>query len=85
MFPFGLEFNLFNVAFTFMFYLQSGGKVDEFNEIRHFTSTEEEIIELDELRFAFPYDLQPGKYYVDVTIDVMPDVGKTRQIFKIQR
>ncbi len=72
-------------AFTFMFYLQSGGKVDEFNEIRHFTSTEEEIIELDELRFAFPYDLQPGKYYVDVTIDVMPDVGKTRQIFKIQR
>jgi len=72
-------------VFMFMFYLQSGGKVDEFQETRHFSSTEEELIELDELRFAFEYDLQPGKYYVDVTIDVKPDVGKTRQIFKVQR
>jgi GWxTD domain-containing protein len=72
-------------VFTFMLYLQSGGKVDEFEETRHFSSTEKEIIQLDDLRFAFEYDLQPGKYYVDVTIDVKPDIGKTRQIFKIQR
>ena len=41
--------------------------------------------ELENLRFAFDYELQPGKYYVDVTIDVKPDVGKTRKIFKISR
>lgn len=72
-------------VFTFMVYLQSGGKVDEFQEMKEFAVSEDEVIELENLRFAFAYDLQPGKYYVDVTVDVKPDVGKTRQIFKINR
>jgi GWxTD domain-containing protein len=72
-------------VFTVMIYLQKGGKVDEFQEMKAFSVSEDELIELENLRFAFPYDLQPGKYYVDVTVDVKPDVGKTRQIFKIRR
>ncbi len=72
-------------VFTFMLYLQSGGKVDEFQESRRLRITEEELIELDELRFSVEYDLQPGKYYVDVTLDIKPDVGKTRKIFKIRQ
>jgi GWxTD domain-containing protein len=72
-------------VFTFMLYLQSGGKVDEFQETRRFSITEEELVELDELRFSIDYDLQRGKYYVDVTVDIKPDVGKTRKIFKIRQ
>jgi len=72
-------------VFTFMLYLQSGGKVDEFQETRHLAITEEELVELDELRFSIEYDLQRGKYYVDVTVDIKPDVGKTRKIFKIRQ
>lgn len=72
-------------VFTFMLYLQNGGKVDEFQETRHLTITEEELVKLDELRFSMEYDLQRGRYYVDVTVDIKPDVGKTRKIFKIRQ
>jgi GWxTD domain-containing protein len=72
-------------VFTFMLYLQGGGKFDEFQESRHLSITEEELIELDELRFSVEYELKPGRYYVDVTVDIKPDVGKTRKIFKIRQ
>jgi GWxTD domain-containing protein len=72
-------------VFSFTVYLQKGGKVDDFQEMREFSSTEREVIELENLRFTFDHDLQPGRYYVDVTIDAKPDAGKTRKIFKISR
>lgn len=72
-------------VFTFMIYLQKGGKVDEFQEMKEFAVREDEVIKLENLSFSFEYDLMPGKYYVDVTVDVKPDVGKTRQIFRINR
>jgi len=72
-------------VFTFMLYRQKGGKLDEFTETREFKSTEAELLQLDALRFRFDYDLKPGRYYVDVTVDVEPDVGKTRKIFNIKR
>lgn len=71
--------------FTFMLYRKSGGKVDEFRDTRTLSTTEKEVVRMDDLRFTFDYTLEPGSYYVDVTIDVKPDVGKTRKIFQIKR
>ncbi len=71
--------------FTFTVYRKKGGILDEFREIRQFSASEEEIVRLDELRFTFDYDLAAGSYYVDVTVDVEPDVGKTRKIFPVER
>ncbi len=72
-------------SFTFMLYRKAGGKMDEFRETRTLSTTEKEVVRMDDLRFAFEYALTPGSYYVDVTIDVKPDVGKTRKIFQIKR
>ncbi len=71
--------------FTFMLYRKAGGKMDEFRDTRTLSTTEKEVVKMDNLRFAFDYSLEPGSYYVDVTIDVKPDVGKTRKIFQIKR
>jgi GWxTD domain-containing protein len=71
--------------FIFTIYRKSGGIFDEFRAAREFSVSEEEIVKLDELRFTFDYDLAAGSYYVDVTVDVEPDVGKTRKIFPVTR
>ncbi len=71
--------------FTFMLYRKEGGKVDEFQDTRKLSTTEKEVVRMENLRFTFDYVLEPGSYYVDVTIDVTPDVGKTRKIFQIKR
>ncbi len=72
-------------VFSFTIYRKQGGLFDEFQETRPFSASEDEVVKLEELRFTFDYDLESGSYYVDLTVDVEPDVGKTRKIFPFKR
>jgi GWxTD domain-containing protein len=70
--------------FRFYFYEKKGLEKIEYNETRPFEIEEKKLVKMDEITFTFPYDLQPGKYYVDVVIVGRPDIGKTRKIFEIK-
>lgn len=70
--------------FKIFVYEQKGTRKDRFQETRTFAKPEEEVVELKIIEFFFPYDLLPGKYYVDVVIIGKLDIGKTRKIFKIK-
>jgi GWxTD domain-containing protein len=54
------------------------------NHTEHFETTEEDILNQDDVVFTIPEELDPGKYFVDVVITVKPDVGKVRKIFNIR-
>ena len=69
--------------FKIFIYEQKGRWRDRFQETRTFAKSEEEVVELEIIDFFFPYDLQSGKYHVDVVIIGELDIGKTRKIFKI--
>jgi len=70
--------------FEFFIYEKKDLKSYKFREVRHFEMPEEEVLQMEEIDFAFPYDLKPGKYYFDVVIIGRPDIGKTRKIFEIK-
>lgn len=71
-------------SFEFYLYQQNGTKIDQFQEQRQLRITEEELVELDELRFAFPYELEKNSYYVDIIVTVLPDGKKIRKIFEFK-
>ena len=70
--------------FKFFIYKKKGLRIDRFTKIKSFERPEDEILELEEVIFAFPYDLKPGKYYFDVVIDINPDITRARKIFEIK-
>lgn len=70
--------------FEFFIYKKNGLKKDVFTRDRSFEKSEEEAIELKEIKFAFSYDLEPGKYLFDVIILIEPNIGKVRKIFKVE-
>jgi GWxTD domain-containing protein len=73
--------------FDFQFFVyadQKGAEKKTFNETRQIDSTETELLDMEEIHFAFTFDLKPGKYFFDVLIIGKPDIGRTRKIFKIK-
>jgi len=70
--------------FEFFIYKKKGLKMDRFTQIKSFERSEDEILELEEIIFTFPYDLEPGKYYFDVAMDVKPSLARARKIFGIK-
>ncbi len=70
--------------FEIFIYKQNDNKKDKLDEPRTFARSEEEIVKLKKVEFSFPYDLQSGKYYIDVIITGKLDNGKTRKIFEIK-
>jgi len=80
------EEDLLKSDFEFEFYIyeEKGLKRDKFKEIKSFEMPEDEVLRMKEIEFTFPYDLNPGKYLVDVVIIGKPDSGKARKIFKIK-
>jgi GWxTD domain-containing protein len=65
-------------------YDEEMGNKERMEHTEHFETTEEDILTREEVIFAIPKDLEPGKYLVDVIITVMPDIGKVRKIFDIK-
>ncbi len=80
------EENLLNLDldFSFVIYEENTAMKEEIQHSEHFEKTEEEILNIEEVTFAIPKELKPGKYYVDVILTVKPDVGKVRKIFNIK-
>jgi GWxTD domain-containing protein len=72
-----LEFELF-------IYRDETGIKEKMQHTEHFETTEENILDRDEVVFSIPKELEPGKYFIDVIITVKPDVGKVRKIFNIK-
>ncbi len=73
-----------NFEFEFFIYQKKGLRKYKFQDVRSFEKPEDEMIQLKEIDFSFPYDVKPGNYYFDVIIFVKPDGGKVRKIFEIK-
>lgn len=80
------EEGLLKADFTFEFfvYVKGGGAKKTFTETRSFSMPEDKVVRLKQAEFTFSYDLNPGKYYVDVIIIGRPDMTKARKIFEIK-
>ncbi len=70
--------------FEFHVYSKDGTKSDRFEREESFSEPEDAVLEMKNLVFHFPYDLKPGKYYVDVIILEKGSRGKARKIFNIK-
>jgi GWxTD domain-containing protein len=70
--------------FKIFVYDRKGLKKDILTPTRSFAEPEEEVLQLEDLVFNFPYDLKPGKYYFDVLVIGKERIGKARKIFKIK-
>jgi GWxTD domain-containing protein len=70
--------------FEFFIYEKKGTDNTRFKRQKTFETTEEEMLEQEEIVFTFPYDLKPGEYYFDVLVMVRPKIGKIRKIFEIK-
>lgn len=70
--------------FEFFIYERKGTEKKRFERQKTYETTEEEVLELDEIILTFPYDLGPGDYYFDVVAIIKPKIGKVRKIFKIK-
>lgn len=73
-----------NLTFEFFVYAKDGQKKDRVQEAKAFEMTEEELLQLEDVEFRFPYVLSAGKYYLDVIIRTDPDGGRLRKIFDIK-
>jgi GWxTD domain-containing protein len=83
---FRAEDGLLKAYFEFKFFINEKGglKKDEFTQIRSFAKPEDEVLQLEQIIFNFPYDLKPGKYYFDVLVIGKEGIGKARKIFEIK-
>jgi GWxTD domain-containing protein len=72
-----------NMTFEFFVYSKNRQKKDRFQQVKAFEMAEEELLQLEDVTFRFPYVLDSGKYYLDVIIRTDPDVGRMRKIFDI--
>ena len=70
--------------FEFFIYARKETEPTSFKRQKTYETTEEKVLELNEIILTFPYDLKPGEYYFDVVAIVKPKIGKVRKIFKIK-
>jgi hypothetical protein len=73
-----------DLEFEFYIYDEETGHKEKMEHAERFETTEENILNREEVVFTIPKSLNPGKYFVDVIITVMPEVGKVRKIFNIK-
>jgi len=81
------ENGLLKIDFNFILYIykQSSAQKDKFGELRSFEGRAEEVETSKVLTFTFPYELQPGRNYVDIIVNGGQDNGKVRKIFTFNR
>lgn len=70
--------------FEFHVYEKDGLKSDRFKREKSFAEPENSVLEMKNIVFRFPYDLNPGKYYIDVVIIEKDSMNKARKIFEIK-
>jgi GWxTD domain-containing protein len=73
-----------NLEFEFFIYEEESSNKETLQHTENFEATEEQILNQENIGFAVPKELAPGKYFVDVIITVQPDIGKVRKIFNIK-
>lgn len=83
---FEAEENKLMVVFEFEFFIYQKNSPEKFRfkKRKTFETTEEEVVELEEIVLTFPYELDPGEYIVDVVAIIKPNIGKIRKIFRIK-
>lgn len=70
--------------FEFHVYEKEGSKSDRFKREQSFAEPEDDVLEMKNIVFRFPYDLSPGKYYIDVIIIQKGSMNKARKIFEVK-
>ncbi len=70
--------------FEFHVYKKDGSKSDRFKRGVYFAEPEDDVLEMKNLVFRFPYNLNPGKYYIDVIIIEKGSMNKARKIFEVK-
>ena len=70
--------------FEFFIYQKNSPEKNRFIKQKSFETTEEEVVEMEEIVLTFPFDLEPGEYIIDVIAIVKPKIGKIRKIFRIK-
>ncbi len=70
--------------FDFHVYEKDGSKSDRFKREESFAEPEDSVLEMKNIVFRFPYNLKPGKYYVDVIIIEKGSMNKARKIFDVK-
>jgi hypothetical protein len=80
------EAGLVMAAFDFEFFLYrlGGAKKEKFTASKSFSARAEEVGKSRAMVFSFPYDLPPGKTYVDVILIGKDGMGKARKIFTLK-
>ena len=73
-----------DLEFEIFIYRDETGTREKIQHTEHFETTEEYILNRDEVVWTIPKELAPGKYFIDVIVTVKPDVGKVRKIFNIK-
>ncbi len=74
-----------DLNFVVYIYPEKGGKKETTEASRTFLATDNEFIGMKEIPFTVPYDLAPGKYFVDVIIKGKEGSrGKIRKIFEVK-
>lgn len=68
----------------FYVYNEKSGQQKIFSETRAFEGKAEAVEAAKDIRFVFPYDLPPGKNFVDVIIAEKGGNGKARKIFQVK-
>lgn len=69
--------------FDFCVYAKASAKA-KFTEQRTFAGTAEEVQAREDLVFEFPFELRPGKSFVDVILTQEGGRGKARKIFTLK-
>jgi GWxTD domain-containing protein len=80
------EEGLLKADFDFEFYLYKpgGAKKEKFTASRSFAGKPEELEKSKAVFFSFPYELPPGKTYVDIILVGRGGLGKSRKIFTLK-
>ncbi|UCE20734.1 MAG: GWxTD domain-containing protein [Candidatus Aminicenantes bacterium] len=71
-------------SFDFHVYEKEGTKSDRFKREESFAEPEDNVLEMKNIVFRFPYNLNPGKYYVDVIIIEKGSMNKARKIYDVK-
>jgi len=75
---------LVDLRFDFYIYSEGGIKKDKFYRNKNFKELKDEVLKMDEITFSFPYDLEPGVYYIDVKVSDSAGIGQFRKIVKVK-
>ncbi len=83
---FAEEEGLLSADFEFVFFIYSENSQikREFQEFKHFEARQEELLAMEEMSFSFSFPLSSGEYYFDIIITGEPEIGKTRNLFKVK-